>query len=89
MKMCKCTMKCNKTLFCMNGKLSVQMLNSSQIFNSGPSGMITGNVSGPCMSGFYYVTSLPKTNLYLLIIENWDAHRASLFYNFNCQITRR
>lgn len=54
----------------------------------GPSGMITGNVSGPCMSGFYYVTSLPKTNLYLLIIENWNSYPASLFYNFNCQITR-
>ncbi|XP_052254694.1 voltage-dependent calcium channel subunit alpha-2/delta-2-like isoform X2 [Dreissena polymorpha] len=54
----------------------------------GPSGMVTGNVSGPCMSGFYYVTTLPKTNLYLLVIENWKHNRASLFYNFNCAITR-
>ena len=37
-----------------------------------PSRMITGNVSGPCMSGFYYVVALPKTNLYLLVIENWN-----------------
>ncbi|XP_052774120.1 voltage-dependent calcium channel subunit alpha-2/delta-3-like isoform X2 [Mya arenaria] len=54
----------------------------------GPSLMVTGNVSGPCMSGFYYVTTLPKTNLYLLVIENWKPYRQSLFYNFNCMITR-
>ncbi|XP_060584904.1 voltage-dependent calcium channel subunit alpha-2/delta-3-like [Ruditapes philippinarum] len=54
----------------------------------GPSRMVTGNVSGPCMSGFYYVTTLPKTNLYLLVIENWKQYRESLFYNFNCKITR-
>ncbi|XP_067678444.1 voltage-dependent calcium channel subunit alpha-2/delta-2-like [Haliotis asinina] len=54
----------------------------------GPSGMVTGNVSGPCMSGFYYVTALPLTNLYLLVIENWKQYRESLFYNFNCKITR-
>ncbi|XP_069125986.1 LOW QUALITY PROTEIN: voltage-dependent calcium channel subunit alpha-2/delta-2-like [Argopecten irradians] len=54
----------------------------------GPSGMLTGNVSGPCMSGFYYVIALPKTNLYLLVIENWNAYKATLFYNFNCKITR-
>jgi hypothetical protein len=52
-------------------------------------GMLTGNVSGPCMSGFYYVTALPKTNLYLLVIENWNNYRETLFYNFNCKITRR
>ncbi|RUS88477.1 hypothetical protein EGW08_003735 [Elysia chlorotica] len=54
----------------------------------GPSKMITGNVSGPCMSGFYYVKALPKTNLYLLVIEDWMAMKQSLFYNFNCNITR-
>ncbi|XP_050400585.1 voltage-dependent calcium channel subunit alpha-2/delta-2 [Patella vulgata] len=54
----------------------------------GSSGMITGNVSGPCMSGFYYVTALPKTNLYLLVIEDWNHYRETLFYNFNCKITR-
>ncbi|XP_063400495.1 voltage-dependent calcium channel subunit alpha-2/delta-2-like [Mytilus trossulus] len=51
-------------------------------------GMLTGNVSGPCMSGFYYVTSLPRTNLYLLVIEDWNNYRETLFYNFNCRITR-
>ena len=51
--------------------------------------MITGNVSGPCMSGFYYVTALPKTNLYLLVIENYQIFKKSIFYNFNCRMTRR
>lgn len=59
------------------------------VYFAGPSGMITGNVSGPCMSGFYYVTALPRTNLYLLVIENWISYRATLFYNFNCKIARR
>ncbi|CAI9736897.1 Hypothetical predicted protein [Octopus vulgaris] len=54
----------------------------------GSSGMITGNVSGPCMSGFYYVKALPKTNLYLLVIENWKHYRETLFYNFNCRIAQ-
>ncbi|XP_005108179.1 voltage-dependent calcium channel subunit alpha-2/delta-2 [Aplysia californica] len=54
----------------------------------GRSGMITGNVSGPCMSGFYYVTALPQTNLYLLVIEDWLAYKQSLFYNFHCKITQ-
>jgi hypothetical protein len=51
--------------------------------------MVTGNVSGPCMSGFYYVIALPKTNLYLLVIENWRDTGSELFYNFNCKIARR
>ncbi|XP_074641618.1 voltage-dependent calcium channel subunit alpha-2/delta-2-like [Tubulanus polymorphus] len=54
----------------------------------GLSGMITGNVSGPCMSGFYYVTSLPKTNLFLLTIENWKRIKEKNFYNFNCKIAK-
>ncbi|XP_041357381.1 VWFA and cache domain-containing protein 1-like [Gigantopelta aegis] len=54
----------------------------------GPIEMIAGNVTGPCMSGFYYVTALPKTNLYLLVIEDYQHYRESLFYNFNCKITR-
>ncbi|KAK2171035.1 hypothetical protein NP493_1112g00008 [Ridgeia piscesae] len=29
-----------------------------------------GNVSGPCMSGFYYVTALPRTNLFLMLHLN-------------------
>ncbi|XP_070196192.1 voltage-dependent calcium channel subunit alpha-2/delta-2-like [Littorina saxatilis] len=56
--------------------------------NLGPSGMITGNVSGPCMSGFYYVTAMPKTNLYLLVIENYRIFKKSIFYDFNCKMTR-
>ena len=51
--------------------------------------MITGNVSGPCMSGFYYVLALPQTNLYLLVIEDWLAYKSDFFYNFHCRITRR
>ncbi|ELU06451.1 hypothetical protein CAPTEDRAFT_215114 [Capitella teleta] len=54
----------------------------------GISGMIMGNVSGPCMSGFYYVTALPKTNLFLLVIENWRHYKMSTFYNFNCKIAQ-
>jgi len=51
--------------------------------------MITGNVSGPCMSGFYYITQLPKTNLFMLIIENWKQYKDTVFYNFNCKIAQR
>jgi len=51
--------------------------------------LLIGNVSGPCMSGFYYVTALPKTNLFLLVIENWHNYKESYFYNFNCLITRK
>ncbi|ESO88121.1 hypothetical protein LOTGIDRAFT_165858 [Lottia gigantea] len=58
------------------------------ISTNSASGMITGNVSGPCMSGFYYVTVLPKTNLYLLVIEDWKPYKETLFYNFNCRIAR-
>ena len=54
----------------------------------GAGGLITGNVSGPCMSGYYYVASLPNTNLFLLVIENWKHYAESIFYNFNCLITR-
>ncbi|XP_055337095.1 voltage-dependent calcium channel subunit alpha-2/delta-3-like [Paramacrobiotus metropolitanus] len=54
----------------------------------GETGMITGNISGPCMSGFYYVTALPKTNLFLLVIENWKRERGQKPYNFNCKITQ-
>ncbi|XP_033124937.1 voltage-dependent calcium channel subunit alpha-2/delta-1-like [Anneissia japonica] len=51
-------------------------------------GIITGNVSGPCKSGFYYVSSLPKTNLYLLVIENWrNTKERHNYFNFNCKIT--
>jgi len=58
-------------------------------FYAGKSGMIIGNVSGPCMQGFYYVTALPKTNLFLLIIENWKNEQQGNFFNFNCRITQK
>ena len=51
--------------------------------------LLIGNVTGPCMSGFYYVVALPKTNLFLLAIENWQDYKESFFYNFNCKITRK
>ncbi|XP_071807181.1 voltage-dependent calcium channel subunit alpha-2/delta-3-like [Asterias amurensis] len=54
-----------------------------------PSGMIIGNISGSCKSGFYYVTSLPKTNLFLLVVENWRNNKESMYFNFNCKITNR
>ena len=54
-----------------------------------PSGMITGNVSGPCMQGFYYVTALPRTNLFLLVVENWKNEQQDNFFNFNCRITQK
>lgn len=54
----------------------------------GETGMFTGNISGPCMSGFYYVTALPKTNLFLLVIENWKRNNSEKTYNFNCKITQ-
>ncbi|PIK39898.1 hypothetical protein BSL78_23247 [Apostichopus japonicus] len=55
----------------------------------GPNGLLVGNVSGPCKSGYYYITALPKTNLYLLVIENWRNIKESSMFNFNCKITNR
>lgn len=40
------------------------------------------------MSGQYYVTPLVKTNLILVVIENYYAEQSKLFYNFNCKIQR-
>ncbi|KAI0209872.1 hypothetical protein LSAT2_005466 [Lamellibrachia satsuma] len=40
------------------------------------------------MSGFYYVTALPRTNLFLMVIENWKQYKNSFFYNFNCKIAQ-
>ncbi|PAA92856.1 hypothetical protein BOX15_Mlig015658g4 [Macrostomum lignano] len=54
----------------------------------GRSRMLVGNVSGPCMQGFYYVTSLKDTNLFLLVIENWR-DRSKTPFNFNCLLTRK
>lgn len=54
----------------------------------GDTGMLTGNISGPCMSGFYYVTALPKTNLFLLVIENYNRSKSERLFNFNCKITQ-
>ncbi|GAU99492.1 hypothetical protein RvY_10486 [Ramazzottius varieornatus] len=54
----------------------------------GDTGMLTGNISGPCMSGFYYVTALPKTNLFLLVIENYNRSKSEKPFNFNCKITQ-
>lgn len=51
--------------------------------------VFTGNSSGPCTSGNYFFTSLPKTNLHLLVIENWTRYRQSYFYNFNCRISNQ
>ncbi len=50
--------------------------------------LIIGEVNGPCMSGQYYVTPLVKTNLILVVIENYYAEQSKLFYNFNCKIQR-
>lgn len=61
-------------------------INSSAL---APGEVLTGNIStGPCMQGFYYVTALPKTNLFLLVIENWKNSASTAFYNFNCHISR-
>jgi voltage-dependent calcium channel alpha-2/delta-3 len=50
--------------------------------------LIIGEVNGPCMSGQYYATPLVKTNLILVVIENYYAEQSKLFYNFNCKIQR-
>ena len=46
----------------------------------GPTEMLVGNVSGGCMRGFYYVTPLADTNLYLLAIENARVSNAIFFF---------
>jgi len=46
-------------------------------------------VDGPCRSGNFFLSALPRTNLYLLVIENWNEYRQSYFYNFNCHISNR
>jgi len=55
----------------------------------GPDGIIADSVDGPCRSGNFFLSALPKTNLYLLVIENWNEYRQSYFYNFNCHISNR
>ena len=50
--------------------------------------LFIGEVNGPCMSGRYYVTPLVKTNLILVVIENYYAEQSKNFYNFNCKIQR-
>ncbi|CAF0843774.1 unnamed protein product [Adineta ricciae] len=50
--------------------------------------LFIGEVNGPCMSGQYYVTPLVKTNLILVVIENYYAEQSKNFYNFNCKIQR-
>ncbi|XP_078356540.1 uncharacterized protein LOC144641397, partial [Oculina patagonica] len=55
----------------------------------GPDGIIADSVDGPCRSGNFFLSALPRTNLYLLVIENWSEYRQSYFYNFNCHISNR
>jgi len=55
----------------------------------GPDGIIADSVDGPCRSGNFFLSALPRTNLYLLVIENWNEYRQSYFYNFNCHISNR
>ena len=51
--------------------------------------VFAGSSFGPCTTGNYFFTALPKTNLYLLVIEDWTRFRQSYFYNFNCRISNR
>lgn len=46
-------------------------------------------MDGPCRSGNFFLSALPRTNLYLLVIEDWSEYRQSYFYNFNCHISNR
>lgn len=62
---------------------------TANINQLGPSRMIVGNVSGPCMSGFYYLTNMPATNLFLLVIENWRDKVTGNHFPFHCHIVRR
>lgn len=62
---------------------------NESIFSENQNNILIGNLTGPCMNGFYYVAILPKTNLFLLVIENWQDRKSSFFYNFNCRITRK
>ena len=55
----------------------------------GPDGIIADSVDGPCRSGKFFLSALPRTNLYLLVIDNWSEYRQSYFYNFNCHISNR
>ena len=78
----------------LSGKLSqscrlTQLLNSSPILFPGPDGIIADSVDGPCRSGDFYLSALPRTNLYLLVVANWSEYRQSYFYNFNCHISNR
>ena len=55
-------------------------------------GYLVGNVSGgPCTrSGFYYVTPLADTNLFLLVIENYRKRgSATTLHDFNCDISKK
>ncbi|KAL3318708.1 hypothetical protein Ciccas_002628 [Cichlidogyrus casuarinus] len=57
----------------------------------GNSRMLVGKIYGACISGIYYLTSLKGTNLFLLVIENWqeEVDRKYAFDNFNCRINEK
>lgn len=73
-----------KYLFSQQGRIVHIAFNVSD-----PDGVIADSVDGPCRSGNFFLSALPKTNLYLLVVENWSEYRQSLFYNFNCHISNR
>ena len=81
--------KFSAKLFTGNNKCPKQELTADYLVFPGPDGIIADSVDGPCRSGNFFLSALPRTNLYLLVIENWSDYRQSYFYNFNCHISNR
>ncbi|EDV25350.1 uncharacterized protein TRIADDRAFT_55341 [Trichoplax adhaerens] len=55
--------------------------------NLGQNRMLYDYFSGPCSEGFFYFIQLPRTNLFLLVVENYLQH--DTYFNINCHIARR
>ena len=52
-------------------------------------GVLDGSARGPCGEGNYFVTSVPDTNLYLVVIDSWNDDAKNNAFNFNCHIANR
>ncbi len=50
--------------------------------------VITGDLSeSPCSRGHYFITAVAHTNLFLLVVENYQNLNSP--FNFNCHIKNR
>lgn len=55
---------------------------------SNANSVLTGNLGdSPCGTGHYFITAIAHTNLFLLVIEDYQSMESP--FNFNCHIKNR